>query len=57
MLTLVGFDVICHKVEWMKIHGSSGNGPPLVQKHTKKNKGIFWFAQIYMFKMGLIHLE
>jgi hypothetical protein len=29
------FDVICHNVEWMKIHGFDGSGLPLVQKYTK----------------------
>jgi len=32
------FDVICHKVEWMKIHGSNESGLPLVQIYTKKIK-------------------
>jgi hypothetical protein len=35
------FDVMCHKVEWMKIHGSNGSGFPLVQKYTKKLKDFF----------------
>jgi hypothetical protein len=41
MLTLVGFDVMCNKLEWMKIHGSNGSGLPLVQRYTKKMNNVF----------------
>jgi hypothetical protein len=52
MLTLVGFDVMCNKLEWMKIHGSNGNGLPLVQRYTEKNELFFGSTQTSMSKMA-----